>query len=223
MIEIAGHFFSSLLVFTIFAIFHSVTAQEWFKDFLARLTGPFFVTYFWRFFYCCLSFYLLYHVANPIIWGQHPEFNELLWTYPGWLQKVMKGLNLLGFLVVYSAFLQSDYLEFWGLKQMARGIRQWLTKSPQLSEEKIFGRDRMVIVGIYHYIRHPMLTGGFLLVATESLTVNNLIFTSLFLLYLVIGVYYEEKRLIKNFGAEYLAYQSKVGGFIPKMIKIHDA
>ena len=37
--------------FVVFALFHSITAQEWFKEKLAAVTGEFFVENFWRVFY----------------------------------------------------------------------------------------------------------------------------------------------------------------------------
>jgi protein-S-isoprenylcysteine O-methyltransferase Ste14 len=50
------------------------------------------------------------------------------------------------------------------------------------------------------------------------MTVNLLAVYGLFSLYLYIGSFHEEHRLIKQFGSAYRAYQERVGRFLPRRI-----
>ena len=50
---------ASLAAFALFALLHSVGAQEPCKDALARIAGRFFVDHFWRLMYCSLSYLAL--------------------------------------------------------------------------------------------------------------------------------------------------------------------
>ena len=46
---------------------------------------------------------------------------------------------------------------------------------------------------------------------------NNLIYTAMYTAYMLIGGYYEERRLVRIFGEEYLRYRVRVGAFFPHL------
>jgi len=54
-------------------------------------------------------------------------------------------LHLASIALLYTAFLQSDYLEFLGLKQAYRGILGILGKVSPISDIKLFGSDRLEV------------------------------------------------------------------------------
>ena len=214
MAEVVEIFLRLLVFFTLFALFHSVTANEWFKDRLARVTGTFFVEYFWRFIYCVISFCLLkYTVIDPL---NEPAFTRIVLTYPLWLYNVLAVSFFVGVVVIYWALVQVDYFEFWGLRQMYRGYIHWKTGKPVEQKLEIAGVDRLEVKGIYHVMRHPMLTGGFLVVASSPPSLSVLCYSSLVLIYMIIGGHYEEVRLNRNIGSAYAVYCQEVGAFFPK-------
>jgi protein-S-isoprenylcysteine O-methyltransferase Ste14 len=49
------------------------------------------------------------------------------------------------------------------------------------------------------------------------MTLNRLILWSIFSLYLVIGAYFEEQKLLREFGQEYAEYQAKTPMLIPRL------
>ena len=64
-------------------------------------------------------------------------------------------------------------------------------------------------------MRHPMLVGGLLFLLTSGPSLNNIVYTAMYTAYMVIGGYYEERRMIKVFGEDYRRYQRRVGAFFP--------
>lgn len=211
--------FNSIITFTIFALFHSITPQEWFKNWLAKYLGKFFVEHFWRFPYCAISILLLYEVFLPNLRSFYATHDELLFIYPNWLSQTMNIVYLLGILTAYWAFLQVDYLEFWGVKQIIQGVKALIRNEKNHIVHNVAGIERLEVTGIYKLMRHPMLTGGFLMLLASPPTTTALVHFLLYSIYMVIGGYYEEKRLIKNIGPAYERYCEEVGAFFPRPLK----
>ena len=209
-----------MVAFAAFAVLHSVGAQEPFKDALARCAGRFFVDHFWRAVYCALSFWALYSGVASLHWARNTGNDVWLIAYPDWLWQVVTVLHLGSIALIYVAFLQSDYLEFLGFRQAARGIRLLLTAPaapaapPQL---ELFGTHRLSVEGVYGWVRHPMLAGGLLFLLTSGPSLNNLIYAAMYTAYMLIGGYYEERRMVRIFGARYLQYRARVGAFFPRL------
>jgi protein-S-isoprenylcysteine O-methyltransferase Ste14 len=116
---------------------------------------------------------------------------------------------------MYVAFLQSNYLEFLGFKQAWRGILALFGSRPPTLE--LFGTHRLVTNGVYAWVRHPLMAGGLLFLATSGPSLNNLVYTLMYAAYMVIGGYYEERRLVRIFGQDYVRYQAQVGAFVPRL------
>ena len=68
--------------------------------------------------------------------------------------------------VIYAPLLQSDYLEFLGLRQAWGGLEAWLERPHSRSSPKQFGLQRLEVSGVYGWARHPMLAGGLLYLVT---------------------------------------------------------
>ena len=210
-------YWPSLAAFGAFGLLHSVGAQEPFKNALARWTGPFFVDHFWRLVYCALSYLALYYgIASPH-WARNTDNDLWLVVYPGWLWQVVTVLHLGSIALMYIAFLQSDYLEFLGIKQAGRGVHSLIARLPKRPELELFGTHRLVVDGVYGWVRHPMLVAGLLFLLTSGPSLNNIIYTAMYLAYMLIGGYYEERRMVRIFGDDYLDYRRHVGAFTPRL------
>jgi hypothetical protein len=207
---------ASLTAFGAFGLLHSIGAREPFKNALARCTSPFFVEHFWRLLYCVLSYAALYYGIAALHWARHPENDVWLTVYPAWLWQVMTFLHLGSIALMYVAFLQSDYLEFLGLKQAWRGIFKPPGRAPRSSPLELFGTHRLVTSGVYAWVRHPLMVGGLLFLMTSGPSLNNLVYTFMYAMYMAIGGYYEERRLLRIFGEDYVRYQAQVGAFVPR-------
>ncbi len=80
--------------------------------------------------------------------------------------------------------------------------------------------DRLIVVGLYRYVRNPMYIGVMMILLGESL-----FFTSWRLLLYALAMFtafnafiigYEERRLSHKYGDEYREYCRRVGGWLPK-------
>lgn len=208
-------YWASAAAFALFGLLHSVGAQEPFKNALARWTSPFFVDHFWRLTYCALSFWALYYGIASLHWARNQENDVWLIAYPDWVWQLIAVLHLGSIALIYVAFVQSDYLEFLGFKQAYRGLLAILGRVPPESDIELFGTDRLEVRGVYAIVRHPMMMGGLLFLLTSGPSLNNIVYTGLYATYMVIGGYYEERRMLRMFGDEYRRYQQQVGAFIP--------
>jgi hypothetical protein len=207
---------AALLVFGLFAVLHSIGAHEPLKNALARWTSPFLVEHFWRVAYCALSFAALYGALSALLWGRHAENDVWLVVYPEWLWQTLTAIHLGSIGLLYSAFFQSDYLEFLGLKQAWRGLRMLAGMAVAPTPAELFGSQRLVTTGVYAWVRHPMLAGGLVFMLTSGPSLNNIVYTAMYATYMLIGSYYEERRLVRVFGEDYLRYRARVGAFFPR-------
>lgn len=72
--------------------------------------------------------------------------------------------------------------------------------------------------GIHRHVRHPLYFGTFIFLAGLfflSPLLSNLIAVGIILIYTVIGIRFEERKLIKEFGNDYKLYQKNVPMLIP--------
>jgi len=214
-------YWRAAVAFTGFAVLHSVCAHEPFKKALAQITGQFFVDYFWRLIYCGLSYWALYYGIASLHWVRNPQSDIWLIAYPDWLWNTIIFAHLGSIALLYTAFIQSNYLEFLGFKQATEGVKILINgKQSQSDSMELFGTHRLVINGVYRWVRHPMLVGGLLFLLTSGPSLNNIVYTVMYSVYMVIGGYYEEKRMIKVFGQEYRTYQQNVGAYIPRLPRL---
>ncbi len=74
------------------------------------------------------------------------------------------------------------------------------------------------VSGIHKYVRHPLYSGTILFVCGLFFvfpTLSNLIAAVLLVLYILVGIVFEEKKLKREFGKAYVDYMSKVPGLFP--------
>jgi len=80
--------------------------------------------------------------------------------------------------------------------------------------------QNLVLVGVYRYMRNPMITGVLLGVLGESIILSNhaifLWFLFAFILNHVYFIKSEEPDLVKRFGEEYLEYSKNVPRWLPR-------
>jgi protein-S-isoprenylcysteine O-methyltransferase Ste14 len=217
MLWLVRDYWESLAAFCLFGAFHSLAAREPFRNALARRTGPFFVDSLWRLIYCLISFLWYYQIIGTLHWGLHPAYDAWLVRYPDWLWQAVTAIHLGSVALIYAAFLQSDYLEFLGLRQAWRGALALLGRGAPRPPLRQFGAHRLEVSGVYGWVRHPMLIGGLIFLLTCRPTLNTLVFALMYALYMAVGSYYEERRLIQIFGQDYAAYRKRVGGFVPRL------
>jgi protein-S-isoprenylcysteine O-methyltransferase Ste14 len=105
-----------------------------------------------------------------------------------------------GILLLAASFLLSDPAYFAGLRQLG-------------SQD---AAPRLVAGGPYRIVRHPIYSTALLtLWCLPVQTVGTLAFTIGATIYILVGSELEERRLILQFGDEYIRYRSTVARLIP--------
>lgn len=125
-----------------------------------------------------------------------------IYTLPApWIWLAL-GLQSLAGLSVVAGVLQTDPWAFLGVRQ--------LRQSPEA------GPGRLVVSGLYRWVRHPLYTAGMVFLwFSPVMTMNTLALNLGLTAYIVLGARLEERRLLHEFGAEYAAYQLRTPMLIP--------
>jgi methanethiol S-methyltransferase len=102
--------------------------------------------------------------------------------------------------------MQTGPFEFAGLSQLV-----------DLGEQK---PAALVTDGLYAYVRHPLYTAGLVFIwLSDQMTVNRLALFAVFTIYIIIGAFFEERKLLKDFGPVYAEYKAKTPMLIPGIRK----
>ena len=98
--------------------------------------------------------------------------------------------------------LQTDPWSFLGLHQLARH---------EASEP-----PRLIVAGLYRWVRHPLYTAGLLFIwLTPVMTTSVLAFNLALTGYILVGSRLEERRLAVEFGQAYDDYRYRVPALVP--------
>jgi len=81
---------------------------------------------------------------------------------------------------------------------------------------------KLVVTGLYSYVRNPMLLGWFLILFGTGILLYSISLTFILTpLFIMLNILYlktvEEKEMEKKFGQEYVKYKESVSMFIPKV------
>jgi len=70
---------------------------------------------------------------------------------------------------------------------------------------------------VYRYVRHPIQTGVLIGMWPQAfMSQGQLLLTVAMTIYVFVGLYFEEKDLVKRFGNRYLTYMQQVPGLFPR-------
>lgn len=181
----------------LFGMQHSIMARKWFKNLITRyIPSPA-----ERSTYVLMSCVAL--IVMYIAWQPLPGSMWLVQNTA--MQWIIWGVFLLGCLIVFTSTLMLDHFELFGLKQVTYHL---------INKNHRHGPFRTPM--LYKQVRHPIYFGFILLLwATPNMTMNHFLLSIGMTLYIVVGVYFEERDLVKRFGEKYQNYKKTVPGLIP--------
>jgi protein-S-isoprenylcysteine O-methyltransferase Ste14 len=186
-----------ITLWLLFGLTHSILAAFGVKTKLEKLTGL--GARFYRLGYSLLATGIIagivyYTITGPVNYLFTPTLITQILSYL---------LIAVGALLIAVSISGYQPLEFFGIKAM----------TPQA--------ERLITTGFNGLVRHPLylannvfMLGIFINLPTQLMLLN----LALYFVYLLIGVYFEEKKLVEKFGDEYKQYQQKVKAFIPFII-----
>jgi len=185
-----------LFALAIWGIVHSLLASHFVKDMISlQLGGADFYRLAYNIFAAISFFPILYWLATLP--------NQLIYEVPSPWNLVMFGGQLVSALLLLTAFLQTDSLSFVGLRQL-------------FEKEK---SGALVTRGLYRVVRHPLYTFGLLFIwLSPNMSQNSLTVYLGATLYTLVGVVFEERKLLRHFGEAYAEYKRKTPMLIPGLM-----
>jgi protein-S-isoprenylcysteine O-methyltransferase Ste14 len=186
-----------LLGFFVYAAGHSIMASKWFKQIAAFFLDKVYDRYYRLIFNAGGVITLLPILAMVALFPDRTLYSILFpWSM---LNFAVQGAAALVLLV---SLLQTGAAEFLGISQVF---------APKAANE-----PKLVVRGFYKYMRHPLYTASMVFLwATPYLTQNILALNVGISLYFFVGTIFEERKLVKDFGEDYLAYKRETARFIP--------
>ena len=196
-----GSTLAALLVdgawFVVFALQHSLMARAPFKRRLARVIPP----HAERATFVLAS--TLMCIALLVVWRPLPT---IVWQARGVARVALYVISFAGWAIVLVSSCLIDHFELFGLRQALwhqRGVAPLMRP--------------LVTPGFYRWVRHPLYVGfliGFWVAPT--MTVGHALCAAGMTLYILLGIHFEERDLVRTFGADYQRYQREVGMLIPR-------
>lgn len=185
--DLATHLAIDLLLFALFGVHHTLFARERVKRVVTRWVPPAYERslYVWvasgLFVFMCAAW-------QPVPGGT-------LYRLSGWTAWLGRGVQLLGVLVTAQTARRLDVLELAGIRQARGEVRP----------------SRLEVVGPYRWVRHPIYLGWMLFVfGVPAMTADHLTFAITSVVYLLIGLRWEERSLVASIGEPYRSYMRRV-------------
>jgi protein-S-isoprenylcysteine O-methyltransferase Ste14 len=134
-------------------------------------------------------------IAEPLVWNVETAAGVTALQVVFWA-----GLGVL----LLSTFLLNHF-ELFGLRQVFARL---------LGRTLPVAQFRTPL--LYRHVRHPIYLGFMLLFwATPHMTAGHLLFAGGMTVYILIGIYFEERDLVAQFGDRYRRYRERVGMLLP--------
>lgn len=190
----------NIFALLLFGIQHSVMARPAFKRWFTRFIDPSIErsTYVLATALAIIGMCYLWIPFGSIIWQIESEMGVY----------VIRGIAAFGWLFLFLATFMINHFELFGLRQ---------TFDPM--QDKTVPVTTFRVSGFYQFVRHPIQTGLLIGVwAVPTSTTSHLVFAAGISAYIFIGLYFEEKDLIAEFGQTYLDYMDRVKRVIPFII-----
>ena len=190
-----------LLVFAsaLWGLVHSLTASVKFKEAVFRVLGVKSMNWYRLFYnlFSTMTFLPLLVLAVTL-----PD--KFLYEIPDPWADITVILQLMAALALLVGVLQTDVWSFLGLRQLLGGATE----------------SRIVTGGLYRFVRHPLYSAGLVFIwLTPVMTVNRLVLYLSLTIYIIIGAYFEERKLQREFGKEYEDYQIRTPMLFPALFR----
>lgn len=187
----------NLVLLSIFAIQHSVMARPGFKRWWTRIVPQPAER---------STYVLLSSLALILIFWLWQPLTVTVWHVESELGRVLLwGLFGLGWLIVLVSTFLLNHFDLFGLRQV------WLHLQGKAYTDVGFRTPFL-----YRVVRHPIMLGFVIAFwATPDMSAGHLLFAVVTTAYILVGVRFEERDLIRHIGPEYEAYRQRTAMLFP--------
>lgn len=156
------------------------------------------------------TYVLVAGIVSFLLVGLWQPIDGTLWSVQSQLlSMVIWGLFLFGWAYLLAASFAIDHFDLFGLRQV------YLYFKNQPREPLKFVKRAM-----YSFSRHPIQTGVLIgSWAIPTMTMTHFAMSLGFTIYILIGLWFEERDLVSEIGEPYLEYRKQAGKFLPKLVK----
>jgi protein-S-isoprenylcysteine O-methyltransferase Ste14 len=178
---------------------HSAMISIPVTEYLHKRVGP--AYRFYRLFFNVVSALTLI----PVVLYASSTRTGPLFQWDGYLRIIQVLLLGTAALLFFLGARRYDAAQFFGLKQIReRTTHQGISVGGELDTS-----------GVLSLIRHPWYLASILLIWARQLDVSTILVNVILTIYLVVGTYLEEKKLVREFGEKYRDYQKRVSMLLP--------
>lgn len=192
---------TNLTLVALWGIIHSVMARDRFKGLFTRLIPepaerP--------------TYVLVAGVTTMVLVGCWQPMPGVVWQVEQPLAgTALWGLFAFGWVYLLAATFAINHFDLFGLRQVYFHFAN--RPRPPVSFVKRY---------MYSFSRHPIQTGVLIGVwATPLMTAGQLVLSLGFTVYIFVGLWFEERDLVRDIGAPYVAYRAEAGMLGPKLFR----
>jgi methanethiol S-methyltransferase len=186
----------NLLLLGTFAIQHSVMARQGFKRVWTQIVPRHLER---------STYVLAASLALALLLWQWRPIPQLVWELHGPAATVLSVTFWLGWVVLLTSTFLINHFELFGIKQV------WTYLRHKDHKEASFRTP-----SLYKMVRHPLYLGFVIAFwSAPRMSLGHLIFAIACTGYILLGIYFEERDLVKAHGQAYLNYRERVPMLVP--------
>lgn len=184
-----------VILWVCFGLTHSLLISPGVIGWMREKLGRYYV--FYRLLYNLIA---LLTITPLLVYTNRLDTELLIKFSPPW--NILQAILLAGStIIILAAFRSYDPLEFLGIRQVVN-----FYSGPPLPEST---SRQIVNTGLLGIVRHPMYLATIIFMWSLNATLADILTRTVLTLYIIVGTFLEEKKLVSEYGQSYIEYQNK--------------